>query len=58
MSIMSILECMALTDFSVYVVEGVHYDTRIDQVFACVALMQSDFSTVHWFCENLVSDWS
>ena len=53
---MSILECMGLMDFSVCGVEGVCYDMDIYQVFACAAFMQSGSSTVHWFCENLVSD--
>lgn len=53
---MSILEWMGLMDFSVYIVEGVCYGMKFYQVFACVALMQSGSSTVHWFYENLISD--
>lgn len=56
MYILSVLECMGLMDFSVCVVEGICYDMEIYPIFACVGLMQSGCSTVHWFCENLVSN--
>jgi len=53
---MNILECMGLMDFIVYVVEGVCYGVEIYKVFARVALMQPDSSTVAWCCGNHVSD--
>lgn len=50
---MSILECMVVMDFSVYVVKGVCRDMETHQDFACVALMQFGSSTVHWFLRIL-----